>query len=117
MLGKSEILKNFFEDMIKLSKKDGFFRFGYQSRSHWMLMCLIGSEEQNGISFEELCHKIDRKLVSRSTIQNILDNGTKLGVFQKEPLENDRRVQLYRLSLEATSNVDYWIKRQKEIFA
>ena len=46
-------LGNFFVDMTKLSREDGFFRFAYQSRTHWMLICLIGSYQNKGISFEE----------------------------------------------------------------
>ena len=110
-------LGNFFVDMTKLSKEDGFFRFAYQSRTHWMLICLIGSYQNKGISFEEACSRIDGSLASRSTIQNILDNGHKQSYFFKKTSKRDKRIQLYFLTRESLDEVFNWVKRQKEIFA
>ena len=110
-------LGNFFVDMTKLSKEDGFFRFAYQSRTHWMLICLIGSYQNKGISFEEACSRIDGGLASRSTIQNILENGHKQSFFLKKTSKNDKRIQLYFLTKESLDEVFSWVKRQEEIFA
>lgn len=116
-IDNSHILRSFFQDMVLLSNEEGFFRFAYQSRSHWMLICLIGSESSQGICFEDICSKVDRKLVSRSTIQSILENGCSLGFLHKEPLEEDKRRQLYKLNSETLLNLDSWVARQKRIFA
>ena len=110
-------LGNFFVDMTKLSKEDGFFRFAYQSRTHWMLICLIGSYQNKGISFEEACSKIDGSLASRSTIQNILENGHKQSYFFKKTSKRDKRIQIYFLTRESLDEVFNWVKRQEEIFA
>ena len=109
-------LGNFFVDMTKLSKEDGFFRFAYQSRTHWMLICLIGSYQNKGISFEEACSRIDGSLASRSTIQNILENGHKQSYFFKKTSKKDKRIQLYYLTRDSLYEVLNWVKRQEEIF-
>ena len=110
-------LGNFFIDMTKLSKEDGFFRFAYQSRTHWMLICLIGSYQNKGISFEDACSRIDGSLASRSTIQNILENGYKQSYFLKKTSKKDKRIQLYFLTSECLDEVLNWVKRQEEIFS
>ena len=110
-------LSNFFVDMTKMSKEDGFFRFAYQSRTHWMLICLIGSYQNKGISFEEACSRIDGSLASRSTIQNILENGHQQSYFFKKTSKKDKRIQLYFLTKESLNAVFNWVKRQEEIFA
>ncbi len=110
-------LSNFFVDMTKLSKEDGFFRFAYQSRTHWMLICLIGSYQKKGISFEDACSRIDGSLASRSTIQNILENGHKQSFFFKKTSNKDKRIQLYFLTSECLDEVLKWVKRQEEIFS
>ena len=110
-------LGNFLVDMTKLSREDGFFRFAYQSRTHWMLICLIGSYQNKGISFEEACSRIDGGLASRSTIQNILENGHKQSFFLKKTSNKDKRIQLYFLTSECLDEVLKWVKRQEEIFS
>ena len=111
------MLFNFFIDMTKLSREDGFFRFAYQSRTHWMLICLIGSCQKKGISFENACSRIERSLASRSTIQNILENGHKQSFFEKKTSKKDKRIQLYFLTSECLDEVLNWVKRQEEIFS
>tara|TARA_A100001011_G_scaffold345875_1_gene381890 strand:- start:191 stop:556 length:366 start_codon:yes stop_codon:yes gene_type:complete len=110
-------LNKFFLDMTILSKEQGFFRFAYQSRAHWMIICLIGSKHDFGISFEEICSSIDSRLTSRSTIQNILDNGHSINFFIKNKSEKDKRIQLYYLSENSLKEVIGWINRQEEIFS
>ena len=109
-------LNLFFQDMKLYSTDTGFFRFAYQSRAHWMLTCIIGANNDNGIAFEPICEQIPRNLVSRSTIKNILDHGTKQRFFMKTASENDKRIQFYRLSIEGLEAVSSWVNRQKDIF-
>ena len=106
----------FFQDMKQYSTDTGFFRFAYQSRAHWMLTCIIGANNDNGIAFEPMCEQISRNLVSRSTIKNILDHGTKQRFFVKTASEIDKRIQLYRLSTDGIKAVSAWVDRQKDIF-
>ncbi len=111
-----KILNLFFSDMCDFSSKKGFIKFAYQSRTHWMLTCLIGCSSPKGISFEKICEKITRKLSSRSTIQTILDNMVKQGFLIKSTSPNDKRVQLYHFTEESNKTVILWIKRQQQIF-
>ena len=111
-----EVLKLFFSDMCNFSSQKGFIKFAYQSRTHWMLTCLIGASSPKGISFEKICEKIDRNLSSRSTIQSILDNMVKQFFLKKLTSSKDKRVQLYHFTAEANNAINLWIKRQKQIF-
>ena len=111
-----KVLELFFSDMCNFSSKKGFIKCAYQSRTHWMLTCLIGASTPSGISFEKICEKINRNLSSRSTIQSILDNMVKQHFLKKLRSKEDKRVQLYHFTVEANNAIDLWIKRQKQIF-
>lgn len=112
----SETLNNFFEDMKAYSANKGFFMFAYQSRAHWMLTCIIGANTQKGISFEEICEKIPRNLISRSSIKNFLDSASTQKFFLKNTSKIDKRVQLYTLSDSGEEAIVSWVNRQKIIF-
>ena len=108
-------LELFSSDMIDFSTDSITVRFVYQSKSNFLLCSLIGSKE-NGLSFEEICQKVNSNICSRSTIQKVLKTGEKLGVFNKKINSNDRRVQQYFLSPEAEKFFEDWVTRQTQIF-
>ena len=114
---KEDILNLFFNDMVSFSSQTGFLKFAYQSRAHWMIACLIGGSDSKGISFEEICEKISRNLISRYTIQSIINDGINLKFYLKNPSIIDKRVQLLKLSKDAQDAINLWISRQQEIFS
>ena len=102
--------------MKDYSANRSFFMFAYQSRAHWMLTCIIGANTRKGISFEEICEKIPRNLISRSSIKNFLVSASSQNFFLKNPSKIDKRVQLYKLSNSGEEAIVSWINRQKVIF-
>ena len=105
----------FYKDMQHYSVI-GSFKFAYQSKNHWMLMCLIAINTTEGISFENACRELSEKFFSRGTIQSILDSGIASQFLSKSPSEKDKRVQLYRLTEDGEKQMEAWVKRQTEIF-
>ena len=108
-------IQSFFDDMMAFSVHPEF-KFFHQTKTHWMLTCLVAVNNEGGISFEEICSILDRKISSRSTIQRILDNGLSIGFFTKSPSESDKRLQMYRLSKSSEKHMVAWGDRQAEIF-
>ena len=45
----------FFQDIKQYSTDTGFFGFAYQSRTHWILTCIIGANSDHGIALEVIC--------------------------------------------------------------
>lgn len=76
-------------------------KFMYQTRLHYLITLAIASKEPEGISFENLCTDLDRKISSRSSIQNALAAGLEENFFTKSTSKNDKRVQLYKLTFHA----------------
>ena len=105
----------FYYDMKSYSNTESI-KFAYQSKTNWMVSCLIAGKQAEGISYEDICGEIAKKFSSRSTLQRILDNGIAVNFFLKSPLEKDKRVQLYRLTEDAEKQMEAWVKRQTEIF-
>ena len=111
-----EISRKFFNDMLNFSNFNEISQFSYQSKTHFMLTCLIAANEKNGISLEEIFQTIDLKISSRSTIQKILEHGVIINFYKKLRSQKDKRIQLYYLSNEAKAFYKKWINRQKDIF-
>ena len=105
----------FYKDMQDYSNTESF-KFAYQSKTHWMVSCLVAGNQDDGISYEDICGEIAKKFSSRSTLQRILDNGIADNFFFKSSSEKDRRVQLYRLTVDGEKQMEAWVKRQIEIF-
>ena len=73
-------------------------KFMYLTRLHYLITLAIASADPEGISFERICADLDRKISSRSTIQNVLEAGLLSNFFKKSTSKSDRRVQLYTLT-------------------
>ena len=69
-----------------------------------------------GISYEKLCHSIPKSLGSRSSIQNLLNEGLDKKLFVKVESEKDKRIKNYFLSDDYYHMVLDWIKTQKKIY-
>ena len=112
----SEILELFASDMQKYSSDDKVTRFVYQNKTHFLISALVGSKKE-GLSFEELCQTISTNICSRSTIQKVLENAEKSGVYIKTINSDDKRIRQYQLSPSAVAFFLEWIKRQSTIFS
>ena len=67
------------------------------------------------ISYEDLCYKIPRKIGSRSTILNSLNNAVSKQYFIKETVDYDKRIKIYKLSSNFQSVMIDWINELKKV--
>jgi hypothetical protein len=114
------------EEIIKLNKEalyssltstDTFGKFFNKSILHYAaIMEVFSSNKLGGISYEKLCHSIPKSLGSRSSIQNLLNEGLDKGLLTKVESEKDKRIKNYFLSDEFYHGVLDWIKIQKRIY-
>ena len=69
-----------------------------------------------GISYEKLCLNIPKALGSRSSIQNLLNEGLDKKLLLKIESNKDKRIKNYFLNDSFYQLVVDWIKEQKNIY-
>ena len=114
------------EEIIKLNKEalyssltssDIFGKFFNKSILHYAaIMEVFSFNKLGGISYEKLCHSIPKSLGSRSSIQNLLNEGLDKKLFVKVESEKDKRIKNYFLSDNFYHMVLDWIKVQQRIY-
>ena len=114
------------EEIIKLNKEalyssltssDIFGKFFNKSILHYAAIIEVFSfNKLGGISYEKLCYNIPKSLGSRSSIQNLLNEGLDLNLLVKIESEKDKRIKNYFLSDDFYHMVLDWIKAQKRIY-
>ena len=114
------------EEIIKLKKNalysslestDLFGRFFNKSILHnAVIMEIFSNNNIDGISYEKLCNTIPKTLGSRSSIQNLLNEGLDKKIFNKIESKKDKRIKNYYLSFEFSNLVIEWLQKQKKIF-
>ena len=114
------------EEIIKLNKEalyssltstDTFGKFFNKSILHYAaIMEIFSFNKLGGISYEKLCHSIPKSLGSRSSIQNLLNEGLDKKLFVKVESEKDKRIKNYFLSDNFYHMVLDWIKVQQRIY-
>ena len=72
-----------------------------------------GTFGNKNISYEDLCHRIPRKIGSRSTILSSLNNAIAKKYFIKENVDYDKRVKIYKLSKNFQLTIIKWINELK----
>ena len=79
---------------------DPFTSWLYQSVLHWNVIMLIadGTFNDYDISFEDICLKINPRVGSRTSIQNIIKVGIEKNYFIKNPSLSDNRKKVLLLS-------------------
>ena len=73
-----------------------------------------GHYKNNPVSFETICLNIPRKIGSRSSIQNILNDAVDRGYFVKVTNSKDRRIKQYLYSDKYSKMILGWIEFQKD---
>ena len=114
------------EEIIKLNKEalyssltssDIFGKFFNKSILHYAaIMEVFSFNKLGGISYEKLCHSIPKSLGSRSSIQNLLNEGLDKKLFVKVESEKDKRIKNYFLSDNFYHMVLDWIKVQQRSY-
>jgi hypothetical protein len=114
------------EEIIKLNKQalyssltssDIFGKFFNKSILHYAaIMEVFSFNKLGGISYEKLCYNIPKSLGSRSSIQNLLNEGLDKNLLVKIESDKDKRIKNYFLSDDFYHMVLDWIKEQKKIY-
>ena len=91
----SRFIENWVDEMA-----DPFTSWLFQSVLHWNVIMLVadGTFNEYEISFEDICLKINNRVGSRTSIQNIIKVGIAKGYFTKTLSQNDNRKKVLHLS-------------------
>ena len=116
-MNESNILKKLKQNFYtRIGKTDELEFLDSTTLNHALCLEIAeGTFANTPASYEELCHKIPRKIGSRSTILNSLNYAVSKGYFSKENVEYDKRVKVYKLSNNFKQTIINWINLLKEI--
>ena len=89
----------------------------FLTRQHVLIIFYIASQLNQKTTLEDICYNVSPKIVSRSTIQNILKEGIKINFFTKEINQKDKREKFYKLTNEASKIMQDWAHNQNTIFS
>ena len=114
------------EEIINFNKKtlyssltslDASSRFFNKSILHYAAsMEIFSFTKTGGISYEKLCLNIPKTLGSRSSIQNLLNEGLDKKLLLKVESNQDRRIKNYFLNDSFYQLIINWAKEQKNIY-
>ena len=114
------------EEIINFNKKalyssltgtDTSSRFFNKSILHYAAsMEIFSFNKTGGISYEKLCLNIPKTLGSRSSIQNLLNEGLDKKLLLKIESNKDKRIKNYFLEDSFYQLVVNWIKEQKNLY-
>ena len=112
-----QIFKNIYTDLVNSKNKSDnpLKNFLFSSMTNTILTFYLASKKK--ATLEEICYNIPPKIISRSTIQNILKEGTKILFFEKELNPNDKRAKYYKLSNQGNKILEDWALSQKNNFS
>tara|TARA_B100001057_G_scaffold68572_1_gene62294 strand:+ start:1003 stop:1374 length:372 start_codon:yes stop_codon:yes gene_type:complete len=96
---------------------DPLENFFFSTKQNVILMFYIASQKDKQATLEGICYNISPKVVSRSTVQNILKEGVRINFLKKKINEKDKRSKNYTLTKEAISLMEEWVYLQKEVFS
>ena len=114
---KGKVIQKLKDNFYKRIDKNDELQFLDSSTLNHALCLEIaeGTFENKEISYEDLCHNIPRKIGSRSTILNSLNNAVAKKYFIKESVDYDKRVKIYKLSKNFQQTIIEWINELKRV--
>ena len=85
-----------------------FRLFTTQSMLYWNVIFLIADATLNNyeLTYEDICKKVNHRIGSRSSIQNVLGNSLASGYIQKKLCHNDKRAKYYHLTKSAMNEFE-----------
>jgi len=95
---------------------DPFTSWLFQSVLHWNVIMLVadGTFNEYEISFEDICLKINTRVGSRTSIQNIIKVGIAKGYFVKTASRSDNRRKVLHLSENGKKSfIEFLIRDEK----
>ena len=96
---------------------DPLKNFLFQSKQSVLILFYIASQKNQKSTLEEICYNISNKIISRSTIQNILKEGVKVNFLEKEVNEKDKREKYYKFTKLGKKMLQEWVEGQKKVFS
>ena len=106
-----------FELLIQNSTSSKFRQFLYRSRSTVLVTLLIVSaSDDNLCSLEDILERIPRKLVSRTSVKYILDEGVNQKFYAKVKDSRDNRRRVYSLNPKCQQEILNLMESYQEIF-
>ena len=112
-----EIAGRLFELLIQNSTSSEFRKFLYRSRSTVLVTLLVVSaSDDNLCSLEDILERIPRKLVSRTSVKYILDEGVNQKFYAKVKDSRDNRRRVYSLNPKYQQEILNLMESYQEIF-
>ena len=106
--------KALYANLVSPNKSGRFFN---KSILHYAAsMEIFSFNKIGGISYEKLCLNIPKTLGSRSSIQNLLNEGLDKNLLIKVESDKDKRIKNYFLNDSFYQLVLNWIREQKKIY-
>ena len=106
-----------FETLIQNSTSSRFKQFFYRSRSTVLVTLLIASaKDGEQYSLENILERIPRKLVSRTSVKNILDEAVTQKFYLKAMDEKDNRRRVYSINSKFEEEIIDLMARYQDIF-
>ena len=106
-----------FEALIQNSTSSAFKQFFYRSRSTVLVTLLIASaKDGEQYSLENILERIPRKLVSRTSVKNILDEAVTQEFYIKAMDDKDNRRRVYSINSKYAEEIIELMARYQDIF-
>ena len=106
-----------FEALIQNSTSSAFKQFFYRSRSSVLVTLLIASaKDGEQYSLENILERIPRKLVSRTSVKNILDEAVTQEFYLKAMDDKDNRRRVYSINAKYEEEIIELMARYQDIF-
>ena len=106
-----------FEALIQNSTSSVFKQFFYRSRSTVLVTLLIASaKDGEQYSLENILERIPRKLVSRTSVKNILDEAVTQEFYLKALDNTDNRRRVYSINSKYEEEIIGLMNRYQDIF-
>ena len=106
-----------FEALIQNSTSSKFKQFFYRSRSTVLVTLLIASaKDGEQYSLENILERIPRKLVSRTSVKNILDEAVTQEFYLKAMDDKDNRRRVYSINSKYEGEIIGLMARYQDIF-
>tara|TARA_X000001036_G_C20348498_1_gene671552 strand:- start:199 stop:567 length:369 start_codon:yes stop_codon:yes gene_type:complete len=100
-----------------LTSKDIYGKFFNKSILHYAAsMEIFAYSKVGGISYEKICFNIPKTLGSRSSIQNLLNEGMEKKLLTKIESDKDKRIKNYFLTTDFHNMILHWIRKQQNIY-
>ena len=115
----NKIFSELYKDLQSATyvNSDPLKNFLFQSKQSVLILFYIASQKNQKSTLEEICYNISNKIISRSTIQNILKEGVKVNFLEKEINDKDKREKYYKFTKEGKKTLEEWVRGQKKVFS